>query len=72
LYACNYYEKDEFWQVYEKSKYEELRREWRAERLPDLWQKVRRSRQDLREVTLEGLVKGLVHAGLGVDRLIHK
>jgi hypothetical protein len=49
-----------------------LRNEWMADRLPDLWQKVRRSRQDLKEVTLGGFMKGLVYAGLGVDKLINK
>jgi delta24-sterol reductase len=72
LYACNYYEEDEFWRVYDKVKYEKFRREWKADRLPDLWQKVRRSRQDLKEVTLGEFVKGFVYAGLGVDKLIHK
>jgi delta24-sterol reductase len=72
LYACNYYEEDEFWSVYDRDKYQRLRNEWMADRLPDLWQKVRRSRQDLKEVTLGGFMKGLVYAGLGVDKLINK
>jgi hypothetical protein len=70
LYACNYYCEEEFWRIYDKRAYERLRSKWRAERLPNLWEKVRRSRQEIREVGMGQVVRALVYAGLGVDRLV--
>ncbi|OAL05723.1 FAD-binding domain-containing protein [Phaeosphaeriaceae sp. SRC1lsM3a] len=70
LYAVNYYEEDEFWKVYDKRRYEELRRKWSAEGLPSLWEKVRRGRQELRGVTLGGVLRANLYAALGVDRLV--
>ncbi|KAF1913559.1 hypothetical protein BDU57DRAFT_479866 [Ampelomyces quisqualis] len=70
LYASNYYTEEEFWNVYDRAGYEMLREKWSADRLPDLWAKVRRSRQDLRGVTVGGILKATVYAALGVDRLI--
>jgi hypothetical protein len=51
LYASNYYSEEDFWEVYDKGCYEKLRAKWKAERLPGLWGKVRRTRQDLKGVT---------------------
>ncbi|KAF2820025.1 hypothetical protein CC86DRAFT_124186 [Ophiobolus disseminans] len=70
LYACNYYQEDEFWKIYDKEQYDELRLRWKADRLPNLWQKVKRSQQDLRQVTYGQLVKRNMYAGLGIDRLV--
>jgi delta24-sterol reductase len=70
LYACNYYLEEEFWGVYDKETYDELRLKWKADRLPNLWEKVRRSRQELREVGMGQVFKALVYAGLGIDRLV--
>ncbi|KAF2034441.1 FAD-binding domain-containing protein [Setomelanomma holmii] len=50
LYACNYYQETEFWRNYDKERYDELRTQWKADRLPNIWQKIRRSQQDLRLV----------------------
>jgi delta24-sterol reductase len=70
LYACNYYTEEEFWEIYDKEMYGKLRKKWKAERLPSLWEKVRRSRQEIREVGIGMVVRALVYAGLGVDRLV--
>lgn len=70
LYACNYCTKEEFWKIYDKKGYDELRIKWKADRLPDLWEKVRRSRQELDGISMGQVIKALVYAGLGVDRLV--
>ncbi|KAL5114231.1 hypothetical protein ACEQ8H_007883 [Pleosporales sp. CAS-2024a] len=69
LYACNYYAESEFWSLYDVPRYEALRAKWMADRLPNLWDKVKKSRQDVKVVTLGTLVKAFVVAGLGMDRL---
>jgi delta24-sterol reductase len=40
LYAHNYATEGEFWGDYDKLEYDELRKKWKAETLPDLWDKV--------------------------------
>jgi delta24-sterol reductase len=70
LYACNYYQEEEFWNIYDKEQYNQLRFKWKADRLPDLWEKVKRSQQELKQVTLNQLLKALLYAGLGIDRLV--
>lgn len=41
LYAHAYYTEDEFWDIYDKKKYDALRAKYRAGHLPDLYEKVR-------------------------------
>ncbi|GFG08933.1 delta(24)-sterol reductase [Aspergillus udagawae] len=41
LYAHAYYTEDEFWSLYDKRKYDQLRERYHASYLPDLYQKVR-------------------------------
>jgi delta24-sterol reductase len=67
LYAHNYYTEDEFWQVYDREMYEELRKKFRAEGLPSLWDKVRRDREDWRPVQIGGAILKTV---LGTDYLV--
>ena len=50
LYAHNYYEEDEFWNVYDKAKYDALRGKWRAEKLPSVCDKVRREGREWKPV----------------------
>ncbi|KAF1841417.1 FAD-binding domain-containing protein [Cucurbitaria berberidis CBS 394.84] len=69
LYACNYYHESEFWKIYDKDEYDQLRLKWKAERLPNVWEKVKRSQQDLKQVTLDQVLKAFLYAGLGIDRL---
>ncbi|QQG38212.1 MAG: FAD-binding oxidoreductase [Candidatus Kaiserbacteria bacterium] len=41
LYAHTFYPKEEFWQIYDRSWYETLRKKYHAERtFPDVWEKV--------------------------------
>jgi delta24-sterol reductase len=41
LYARVFYTEDEFWGVYDKQKYEKVRRRFNATGLPSIWEKVR-------------------------------
>jgi delta24-sterol reductase len=42
LYAANFYTEDEFWDLYDRRKSEQLRKKWHAEALPNMYDKVRR------------------------------
>lgn len=48
LYAQAYYPEDEFWGIYDKNSYDRLRRKWKAERLPNVWDKVCTPMEDRR------------------------
>lgn len=41
LYAHMYYTEEEFWQLYDKPRYDLLRSKWHAENLPDVYSKVK-------------------------------
>lgn len=41
LYAQTFYTEDEFWQIYDRTWYEALRKKYRAEKLPSVYEKVR-------------------------------
>ncbi|MCJ1332359.1 Delta(24)-sterol reductase [Thelotrema lepadinum] len=41
LYAHTYYEEDEFWEMFDRRWYDDLRRKYHAEFLPSVWQKVK-------------------------------
>jgi delta24-sterol reductase len=41
-YAANFYTENEFWALYDRSKYDELRNRWHAQALPNMYDKVRR------------------------------
>ena len=41
LYAHTYYKEDEFWEVYNRQWYDNLRKKYNAESLPSVWHKVR-------------------------------
>ncbi|KAF1983422.1 FAD binding domain-containing protein [Aulographum hederae CBS 113979] len=53
LYAHTYYNRDEFWQQYDRESYEALRKEYRATTLPDVYDKVKvdveANKKELRE-----------------------
>jgi Delta24-sterol reductase len=70
LYATNYYREEDFWSMYDKDSYDELRVRWKADRLPSLWTKVQRSQQDAKEVPVLKVLLAIVYAALGIDRLI--
>jgi Delta24-sterol reductase len=42
LYAVNFYTEAEFWDVYDKCKYEAIREDWQAGTLPNIWDKTKR------------------------------
>ncbi|KAF1913575.1 hypothetical protein BDU57DRAFT_558579 [Ampelomyces quisqualis] len=46
-YAANFYTEEEFWAQYDRPKYEQLRKKWHAEALPNMYDKVRRKKQDV-------------------------
>jgi delta24-sterol reductase len=49
-YAANFYTEEEFWALYDRPKYEELRKKWHAEVLPNMYDKVcRRQSPDVEE-----------------------
>lgn len=41
-YAANHYTEEEFWELYDREKYDGLRKKWHAEALPNMYDKVRR------------------------------
>ncbi|EAT91866.1 hypothetical protein SNOG_00371 [Parastagonospora nodorum SN15] len=41
-YAANFYTEDEFWSLYDRPKYDDLRKRWHAEALPSMYERVRR------------------------------
>jgi hypothetical protein len=41
-YAANFYTEDEFWDLYDRKKYDNLREKWHATALPSMYDKVRR------------------------------
>ena len=50
MYAHAYYTEQEFWDIYDEEKYKRLRREYHAESLPSVYEKVR--------VDLQGVAGG--------------
>jgi delta24-sterol reductase len=41
-YAANHYTEEEFWELYDRPKYDALRKKWHAEAMPNMYDKVRR------------------------------
>ncbi|KAF1842270.1 FAD binding domain-containing protein [Cucurbitaria berberidis CBS 394.84] len=61
LYSRVFYTEDEWWQVYDKQKYEELRKKFKASSLPTIWDKVKdRGRKEDFGTGLKGLLKRIV------------
>lgn len=42
IYAASFYTEEEFWDLYDRKKYEDARKKWHAETLPTVWDKIRR------------------------------
>jgi delta24-sterol reductase len=61
LYSRVFYTEDEWWQVYDKQKYDALRRQFNATTLPTIWDKVkdRATKEDFGK-GLKGLLKRIV------------
>jgi delta24-sterol reductase len=69
LYAHNYAKEDEFWQTYDKAGYEDLRKKWKAEKLPTIWDKTGKEEHVWVPTSiLRGFWRGL----LGQDYLLRK
>lgn len=63
LYGRVFYSEDEWWGVYDKERYDALRRQFGATSLPSIWEKVRdrgRKRSGAQEGGLKGWIKGIV------------
>ena len=60
LYAQTYYTEEEFWRIYEREWYDDLRQKYRAENLQDVYQKV-----GPKPELLEALGSGRQGNGLG-------
>ncbi|KAJ4292723.1 hypothetical protein N0V90_009386 [Kalmusia sp. IMI 367209] len=43
IYAASFYTEEEFWDLYDRKKYEDARKKWHAETLPTVWDKIRRN-----------------------------
>jgi delta24-sterol reductase len=52
LYARRFYTEDEFWHVYDKNRYEALRRKWSAEKLPNVWDKVQGTQMEWKDISI--------------------
>lgn len=71
LYAHNYATEDEFWRNYDRERYDELRRRWRAEKLPTLWDKV--GKKPGEHVWVQtNILRGIWHGWLGKDYLLKR
>lgn len=61
LYSRVFYTKEEWWQVYDKRKYDELRKKFNATTLPTIWDKVKdRGRKEEFGTGLKGLLKKII------------
>ena len=61
LYSRVFYTEEEWWQVYDGQKYNELRKRFKATSLPTIWDKVRdRGRKEESGTGLRGLLKRIV------------
>ncbi|KAB8446232.1 hypothetical protein FH972_025214 [Carpinus fangiana] len=67
LYAATFYTEAEFWSHYDAERYHEMRRKWRAEGLPSMWDKVR-PREGFKEG--DGEFWSIVKAAMGKDHLL--
>ncbi|KAJ9668181.1 hypothetical protein H2201_001610 [Coniosporium apollinis] len=69
LYAHNYYTEAEFWEIYDKQAYEELREKWGVGGLPSLWDKMKRSSEGYQSRSFS---KAILAALMGKEHLLVK
>ncbi|CZR56798.1 related to 24-dehydrocholesterol reductase precursor [Phialocephala subalpina] len=67
LYAHNYYTEDEFWAVYDKKKYDELREKWHAKGVPSIWEKAKTHTEGFKSISVP---KAILATMLGMDYLL--
>jgi delta24-sterol reductase len=65
LYAHTYYTQEEFWQLYDREEYEELRRKYCAESLPNVYTKVKSTEVEFPRRDLKAAWHGLYGHLLG-------
>ncbi|KAL1612892.1 hypothetical protein SLS60_001122 [Paraconiothyrium brasiliense] len=53
IYAASFYTEDEFWDLYDRKRYEDARKKWHAETMPTVWDKIRRDPPKSKEETEE-------------------
>jgi delta24-sterol reductase len=68
-YAANFYSENEFWDLYDRKKYEHLRKKWHAEALPTMYDKVHRN-QTFHEVEAEGYTEAK-HGMNWKEKMLH-
>ncbi|KAH7041483.1 FAD binding domain protein [Microdochium trichocladiopsis] len=54
LYAQNFYTREEFWDVYNWDRYDAVRRKYRADWMPDVWDKVGHVDEEARRRAMDG------------------
>jgi Delta24-sterol reductase len=57
LYAQMTYSKEEFWEIYDKQRYEESREKYSAHNLPDVYDKIKQPEKEQTPPTLYGLLE---------------
>lgn len=63
LYSRVFYTEDEWWQVYDKQKYDALRRKFNATSLPSIWDKIKyRGRKEEFGKGVKGMLKKIIKA----------
>jgi delta24-sterol reductase len=61
LYGRVFYTEDEWWKIYDQSKYNALREKYRATGLPSIWEKVKhRGRKEEVEPGIKGMLKRII------------
>ncbi|KAF9869845.1 FAD binding domain-containing protein [Colletotrichum karsti] len=68
LYAHNYYTEQEFWGIYDKGKYDGLRKKYGAEHLPSLWDKMNNT--DVEYVEKKSFWKSIALTIIGREHLL--
>lgn len=70
LYSRVFYTEDEWWQIYDKKRYEDLRAKFNAGSLPTIWDKVKdRGRKPEVDRGLKGFLKGLIKKSIFLSGL---
>ena len=64
-YAGNQFHESKFSTFHDEIKNDQLRLGWKAERVPDLWEKVKRSQQEVKQVTRNQVLRAFYMLGLG-------
>ena len=69
IYAHMYYTEEEFWEGYDKQRYDELRKKYRAEKLPSVFEKIKRPENRGKRLSE---TRGVVKLVFGRNALLRK